>query len=181
MAQQRETLLTGPQMSEIMDRLAREVLVRHPDNGNLLLVGIRQGGEKLARRIKERLDVLLKSDIPCGVVDINLYRDDWTTKSSMPKVGPTSIPVNLGGRNVLLVDDVLFTGRTVRAAMDALMDLGRPGIIELLVMVDRNHRELPIRADYCGLVTDTARENVVDVLFGEDDGDEGVFLVRSEG
>lgn len=173
-----ETLLTGPQMGLVIDRLAREVAIRHIDHDHLVLIGIRQGGELLARRLKPKLDELLKTEVPQGAVDINLYRDDWTTSNTIPKVGPTSIPVDVGGMNVLLIDDVLFTGRTVRAAMDAIIDLGRPRRIELLVLVDRNHRELPIRADYCGLVNDSDRSNKVDVRFVEEDGEDGVFLNR---
>jgi len=137
MSSQSETrLLSGPEMSDLLDQLAANIVQSHNGQTGLTLIGIQRGGAHLARRLKERLDKNLKTSLPLGIIDINLYRDDWTRSSIKPRVGKTEIPFSIDNKDVLLIDDVLYTGRTVRAAMDALIDFGRPRRIELLVFVD---------------------------------------------
>jgi pyrimidine operon attenuation protein/uracil phosphoribosyltransferase len=148
--------------------MAREVVQRHPKADGLALVGVRTGGAFLSNRL---LHALGQADGPAaqhGVIDITLYRDDWTRLHSRPKVGKTEIDFSLDDKVVVLVDDVLFTGRTVRAAMDALIDFGRPCRIELAVLIDRGHRELPIQPDYVGARLETTRQEVIDVLLTEE-------------
>lgn len=172
-------LLTGEQMAETIDRLADEIAQSHNGNRSLALIGIRTGGAHLAGRLKEKLDRSGSGNTPFGIVDINLYRDDWTRTAAIPRVGPTEIPFSIDDKDVLLVDDVLFTGRTIRAAMDALIDFGRPRRIELLVLVDRGHRELPICADFVGLKTPTDRDDLVNVLLTESDDRDEVTLITA--
>ncbi len=171
-------LLTGPEMAETLDRLASEIARSHNGNSSLVLVGIRTGGAFLALRLKERLDGLLGTEVPAGIIDINLYRDDWTRATTIPRVGKTDIPFSIDDKDVLLVDDVLYTGRTVRAALDALIDFGRPRRIELLVLVDRGHRELPICANFVGLTTETHKDDLVNVRLTESDDRDEVTLIK---
>ncbi|MBW1712483.1 MAG: bifunctional pyr operon transcriptional regulator/uracil phosphoribosyltransferase PyrR [Deltaproteobacteria bacterium] len=179
MSSQSETrLLSGPEMSDLLDQLAANIVQSHNGQTGLTLIGIQRGGAHLARRLKERLDKNLKTSLPLGIIDINLYRDDWTRSSIKPRVGKTEIPFSIDNKDVLLIDDVLYTGRTVRAAMDALIDFGRPRRIELLVFVDRGHRELPIAPDFVGLVTETDRDDLVNVYLQEQDGRDEVALLR---
>lgn len=170
------TLLTREGMARTLERLAYEVLERHHGPDELLLVGIRRRGVDLARRLARILGERVGRDIPLGTLDINLYRDDWTSLSAMPALGASSIPLPLEGRQVILVDDVLYTGRTVRAALEAILDYGRPKRVELLVLVDRGHRELPIHADYVGRRVNTSRAEQVNVLLEERDGVDEVRL-----
>jgi Pyrimidine operon attenuation protein/uracil phosphoribosyltransferase len=143
---------------------------------NLALLGIQRRGVVIAARIREVLEKRLGHKLPFGELDINLYRDDWTTLDSQPVIGPTNIPFDLSLYEVLLVDDVLFTGRTVRAALEAMGDHGRPQKVELLALIDRGHRELPIQADFVGKVIQTRRNDHVDVSVVEVDGNDEVFL-----
>ncbi len=172
-------LLDGEQMASVIDRLADDVARNHNHDSHLVLIGIRTGGAFLAHRLKALLDERLDLELPCGIIDINLYRDDWTRVAVRPRVGKTEVSFSIDDKDVLLVDDVLYTGRTIRAALDALIDLGRPRRIELLVLVDRGHRELPICADFVGLSTQTARDDLVDVRLEEHDGIDEVSLVKS--
>lgn len=168
----KKTILNADGVRQAIDRLADEILEAHPDWGNLVLVGIRTGGMYLARRLQALLQERLHTTVQTGVIDINLYRDDWTRVASKPVVGKTELYFSIDDRAVVLVDDVLFTGRTVRAAMGALNDFGRPARIELAVLADRGHRELPICANYTGLTVTTTREERVNVYFsdaGEED------------
>lgn len=174
-------IIRAEEMSQVLDRLTDEVFKGHNGNSHLVLVGIRTGGAILAFRLKKRLDERLGSEVPCGIIDINLYRDDWTHAATRPRVGKTEIPFSINGKDVLLVDDVLYTGRTVRAALDAIIDLGRPRRIELLVMVDRGHRELPICADFTGLTIKTRRDDMVNVHLKEHDGRDEVCLIPGTG
>ncbi|NHZ47557.1 bifunctional pyr operon transcriptional regulator/uracil phosphoribosyltransferase PyrR [Nitratidesulfovibrio liaohensis] len=169
-------LLTEEEMRRALERLAYQVLERHGDCAGLVLVGIQRRGADIAARLGRIIAERLSCALPSGALDINLYRDDWTTLSAKPAIGPSDIPVDLDGRDVLLVDDVLFTGRTIRAALEALLDYGRPRRVELLVLVDRGHRELPIHADYVGRVVNTGRNEQVDVLLRERDGRDEVLL-----
>ena len=170
------TLLTREDMARTFERLAYEVLERHHGADELLLVGIQRRGVDLARRLARILGERVGRDIPLGTLDINLYRDDWTSLSAMPALGASSIPLPLEGRQVILVDDVLYTGRTVRAALEGILDYGRPNRVELLVLVDRGHRELPIHADYVGRSVNTSRAEQVNVLLEERDGVDEVRL-----
>lgn len=175
------TLMTREDMARTLERLACQVLERHgaDDAGGLLLVGIRRRGVDLARRLARILGDRLGREIPLGTLDINLYRDDWTSLAAMPALGASSIPLPLEGRRVLLVDDVLYTGRTIRAALEGILDYGRPATVELLVLIDRGHRELPIHADYVGRVIDSSRSERVDVLLEEQDGSDEVRLTSA--
>lgn len=167
-------ILDEDEMQATLARLAAEIQKAHPAPTNLLLAGIERRGADLAVRLADLMG-LRKNDI--ARLDINLYRDDWTRLSDgVPHIGSSSMPALPDDRPVLLVDDVLFSGRTVRAAMEAIMDFGRPGKIELLVLVDRGHRELPICADFVGRHLETEKEQHVDVLLRERDGRDAVIL-----
>lgn len=174
------TLLSREDMARTLERLAYQVLERHHAPQELLLVGIQRRGADLARRLARVLGERLGREIPLGTLDINLYRDDWTSLSAMPALGASSIPLPLEGRQVILVDDVLYTGRTIRAALEAILDYGRPARVELLVLVDRGHRELPIHADYVGRTVNTSRTEQVNVLLEERDGVDEVRLTSPQ-
>lgn len=162
-----QTVCDASQVSQLLQAMAQAVLQAHPDPQALCLVGIRTGGEFLARRLQKLLAQRLGAAPDTGVMDITLYRDDWTLLHSRPKVGSTTIDFEIEGRVVLLVDDVLYTGRTVRAALDALMDFGRARRIELAVLIDRGGRELPIQPDYVGLTVQGQAGEVIEVLLSE--------------
>lgn len=164
------------QIQRALTRIAHEILEANRGTENLRLVGIRTRGAPLAKRLAQRIEEIEGRPCPVGILDITLYRDDLTTIARQPLVRRTEIPFSIDERTVVLVDDVLFTGRTVRAALDALMDLGRPRRIQLAVMIDRGHRELPIRADFVGKNVPTARDEIVAVLLDETDGDERVVI-----
>ncbi len=150
-----------------LNQICEQLLSRHPQLDEMVLVGIRTGGVFLAERLKQK--ILLKGgvDLPMGIIDITLYRDDWTRLSQTPEVKKTEIRFPIEDKNVLLVDDVLFTGRTIRAAIDALLDLGRPRRVELAVLIDRGQRELPISADYIGKTLEISRQDSVNVELKE--------------
>lgn len=170
-------IMSGEEIEKALSRLSHEILERVPDIGKLAIVGIRNRGTYLAERIKERIKKIAKVQVPLGVVDITLYRDDLSAIGPQPVVRSTKLPFDIAGKRVILVDDVLYTGRTVRAALNELMDFGRPGAIQLAVLVDRGHRELPIRADYVGKNIPTSREEMVEVRLNEVDGREEVVIV----
>jgi pyrimidine operon attenuation protein/uracil phosphoribosyltransferase len=165
-------------MARTLSRIAHEILERHPDPRRLALVGVRSRGVPLARRLARLFADAAGSEPAVGAIDISLYRDDFTSLAAQPITKGTDILFSLDGRTVVLVDDVLYTGRTVRAALDQLIDFGRPARIELAVLVDRGHRELPIRADYVGRTLATARDEAVQVLVREEDGRDEVLLHR---
>lgn len=169
-------LMNAEEIARTLDRLAYQILERRGDSPDLCLVGIQRRGADIAARLAAILSQRLQRDVPCGALDIALYRDDWTANGAQPSVGPTSIPFPIQGRDLILVDDVLFTTRTVRAALEALMDFGRPRRVELLVLIDRGHHEMPIHADYVGRAVNTARQEHVDVLIAERDGTDEVRL-----
>jgi pyrimidine operon attenuation protein/uracil phosphoribosyltransferase len=158
-------------------RMAHEIVERQDDLERTVLVGVRSRGVPLAQRLALLLEQASGTRVPVGALDITLYRDDVHTLAAQPILKATEIPFSIDGRTVLLTDDVLFTGRTVRAALDELIDFGRPARIELAVLVDRGHRELPIRADYVGLSVSTARAEVVQVRLLEQDGEDRVALL----
>lgn len=170
-------LLNQEEISRILDRLASEVVERHALCKDIVLVGIERRGADLARRLQGLLEARTGAKCALGTLDINLYRDDWTSLTSSPSVGTSRMQVHIPGAPVLLVDDVLYTGRTVRSALEAIMDYGRPARVELLVLVDRGCRELPIQADYVGRTIATTPEDRVDVLLTERDGRDEVNLV----
>lgn len=161
-----------------LTRIAHEILERHRDVGQLVLVGIRTRGVPLSQRLQKKIAAIEGTDLPLGILDINLYRDDITSVGPSAILKETIIHFPIDDRRVILADDVLFTGRTIRAALDGLMDFGRPRSIELAVLVDRGHRELPIRADYVGKNVPTSLEEMVQVLLREEDGRDEVLLVK---
>ncbi|WP_216319701.1 bifunctional pyr operon transcriptional regulator/uracil phosphoribosyltransferase PyrR [Deinococcus aestuarii] len=164
------TILTADEVRRALTRIAHEIVERNRGAENLALIGIHTRGIPLADRLAAKLSELEGVDVPTGRLDITLYRDDLTEIARQPIIRETQVPFDLARRRVILVDDVLYTGRTVRAALDALIDLGRPEGIQLAVLVDRGHRELPIRADYVGKNLPTARTEVVKVRLTETDG-----------
>jgi pyrimidine operon attenuation protein/uracil phosphoribosyltransferase len=163
-------------MERALVRLTHEILERNRGVEGLVLIGIRTGGVYLAERIREKIEQIEKVRISSGIIDITLYRDDFAVGLPRPLVGKTEIPFSLRDKRVILVDDVLYTGRTVRAAMDALIDFGRPQFIQLAVLIDRGHRELPIQADYVGKKVVTAPQDEVTVIFREVDGQDRVII-----
>jgi pyrimidine operon attenuation protein/uracil phosphoribosyltransferase len=175
---ERQELMDADRLSRTLSRMAHEILERHPDIRGTVLVGVRTRGVPLARRLAALLRDAAGVEPPVGALDITLYRDDLTTVGPQPVLKGTDIPTSIDGRTVVLVDDVLFTGRTVRAALDELIDFGRPSRIELAVLVDRGHRELPVHADYAGRTLTTTRDEVVQVRLKEEDGDDRVVLLE---
>lgn len=163
-------VMNADDVARALRRIAGEVTERNRGADALCLVGVRRGGVPLAYRLRVLLRELEGRDVPVGTVDINLYRDDLGTSLAAPVVGRSDIHFDLDGRVVLLVDDVLYTGRTVRAAIDALMDYGRPKAVQLCALIDRGHRELPIAADYIGRAVETRRDERVDVILDAEDG-----------
>lgn len=159
--------LNAEEIHEALDRMVAQMVIDYPDTERLVLIGIRTGGAFLANRIKELIKAEKGLTVPTGALDITLYRDDWTRINHKPLVGKTEVPVCLDNKIIILVDDVLYTGRTVRAALDALIDFGRPRRISLAVLVDRGGRELPISADYSAIRLDTKQEERINVYFKE--------------
>jgi pyrimidine operon attenuation protein/uracil phosphoribosyltransferase len=175
---ERQELMDKDRLARTLSRMAHEILERHPELRGTVLVGVRTRGVPLARRLAAQIREASGVEPPVGALDITLYRDDLTTVGPQPVLKGTDIPTSIDGRTVVLVDDVLYTGRTVRAALDELIDFGRPSRIELAVLVDRGHRELPIHADYAGRTLTTTREEVVQVQLEEEDGQDRVVLLE---
>jgi pyrimidine operon attenuation protein / uracil phosphoribosyltransferase len=150
----------------------------HKGTEGLALIGIQTRGVYLAQRLHKKIKEIEGVDVPTGQVDITLYRDDWTRISINPVIQATEIPFSVDGKKIILVDDVLFTGRTIRCAMDALIDFGRPDRIELAVLVDRGHRELPIQGNYVGKFVETRRSEMVNVMVTEYDGEDKVVIEK---
>jgi len=159
-------------------RIAHEIVEKNKGTKGLCLVGIRNRGAYLAQRLADCIEKIEREKIPVGILDITLYRDDLTLVATSPVVSKTEIDFDITGKNLVLVDDVLYTGRTVRAALDALIDFGRPRSIQLAVLIDRGHRELPIRADYAGKNIPTAQNETVEVHLLETDGEDAVVIVE---
>jgi pyrimidine operon attenuation protein / uracil phosphoribosyltransferase len=167
-------------ITRTLQRLTHEILERNHGCESLVMVGIRNRGDVLAKRLLKTIETVEKCpNVPLGVLDITLYRDDFQKLNENPIVQETDIPFDITDKKVILVDDVLFTGRTIRAAMDALMDFGRPANIQLAVLVDRGHRELPIHADYVGQSIATSPKDGVQVRLTETDGEDGVYRISS--
>jgi pyrimidine operon attenuation protein / uracil phosphoribosyltransferase len=171
-------LMSASEIDRTLVRLAHEILEKTLDLEELALIGIRRRGVPLAQRLAKKIEALEKREIPVGILDINLYRDDLSTVDVKPVVGSTEIPFPVVGKDIVLTDDVLFTGRTVRAALDALFHHGRPARVQLLALIDRGHRELPIEARYVGRKVPTSRNEIIEVKFQEIDGIEKVLLVE---
>lgn len=169
-------VLDSEQIRRSLARIAHEILEKNRGADALALVGIRTRGEFLAKRVLEHIVEIEAQEIPFGVVDITLYRDDIAHSAAQPLVRGTDLPFNVDRYAVVLVDDVLFTGRTVRSALDAIIDFGRPRSVQLAVLCDRGHRELPIRADYVGKSIPTSRTQEVEVLITEKDGEDAVYI-----
>lgn len=173
-------ILDKDTISRSLTRIAHEILEKNKGTQNLCLVGIRNRGAYLAKRLADFIEQIEKERLPVGILDITLYRDDLTLIAAQPVVHKTEIEFDISDKNVVLVDDVLYTGRTVRAALDALIDFGRPKSIQLAVLVDRGHRELPIRADYVGKNIPTAQNETVEVRLEEVDGKDEVVIVEKD-
>ena len=171
-------ILNADEIDTTLDQMASSIYEQVPDKDNLVLVGIRTGGVYLANRLHEKIKGKTGREIPVGILDIGLYRDDWTKLSTNPVVRSTELPVPIDERVVVLVDDVFFTGRTVRAAMDALIDFGRPKRIELAVLVDRGHREFPVCATYVGITVSTTLDEVVNVYMRETGEEDRVVVEK---
>lgn len=163
-------------MTRAIKRIAHEIIERNKGTENLMLIGIQRRGVPLAKRIGELIMQEENVTLPVGTLDITFYRDDLSLLAEHPQVKGTDVPANVNGMNVVMVDDVLYTGRTARSAMDAIMDMGRANTIQLAVLIDRGHRELPIRADYVGKNVPTSRQEMIKVSVTEYDGEEGVAL-----
>lgn len=175
----RETIiLDKPAITRAMTRIAHEILEKNKGTENVVLVGIRRGGDHLARFLQKRIREIEGVEVPMGSIDITMYRDDLGSRSTMP-IGKTDILFSLDDKKIVLVDDVLFTGRTIRAALDALIDLGRPRSIQLAVLIDRGHRDLPIRADYVGRNVPTSHSEQITVRFDDQRVPEEVLLAKS--
>jgi pyrimidine operon attenuation protein / uracil phosphoribosyltransferase len=170
------TILAPDDVRRALTRIAHEITERDKGVDDVALVGIADRGDHLARRLAGEIERIEGVAVPVGVLDITFYRDDIGLRAEAPEVHETAIAFDVSGKVVVLVDDVLFTGRTIRAAMDALMDLGRPRAIQLAVLVDRGHRELPIRPDYVGKNVPTSRTDDVRVLVEELDGEDAVVV-----
>lgn len=170
----------GAEIARMVTRIATQIVERNKGVENLGLIGVIRRGDVLAKRLVAELKRLENKDIPVGAIDITLYRDDLKLAAEMPIVQETSIPFDISGMVIVLVDDVLYTGRTVRAALTEILDFGRPRMIQLAVLVDRIHRELPIGADFIGRKIPAAREEIIDVFLEEADGKEGIFIKKRE-
>lgn len=173
----RATLLEAPDMGDLLKRITDDIFNHYKNINNMALIGIHTRGVYLARRIQKMIQQDTGTELPAGAVDINLYRDDWTRVAQQPVVKATDIAFDINDKQIILIDDVLFTGRTVRAALDAIMDFGRPARIELAVLIDRGHRELPIQPDYAGKIVDTRSNQAVNVLLAEIDGIDRVDII----
>ena len=180
MATEEKTVLIMDEQAirRALTRIAHEIIEKNKGVADVVLVGIRTRGVPLAHRIAAEIEKIEGTKLPVGVLDITLYRDDLSTLSYQPIVRPTQMPADITDKTIVLVDDVLFTGRTIRAALDALIDMGRPKVIQLAVLVDRGHRELPIRADYAGKNVPTSRREAVRVQIGDVDGADQVVIEK---
>lgn len=174
-----KVLMSATEMRRALTRIAHEVVERNHGCENLVVVGVYTRGVTLAKRIAAAIKGIEGVEVPVGALDIGLYRDDLPYLGLPPKLRPSDIPADIAGKRVILVDDVLYTGRSIRAAMDALIDFGRPEYVQLAVLVDRGHRELPIRPDYVGKNLPTSRQEEVEVRVKEVDGSDEVVIVNS--
>lgn len=181
MAHNAKKLIDADDLNRTISRLAHEIVERHNGVEHLVFLGVRTRGVPIAGRIIDKIERIEKTRLPLGILDVTMYRDDVFKKIKQPKVQTTEINFDIDGKTVVLVDDVLYTGRTIRAALDAIVDFGRPTKIELAVLIDRGHRELPIRADYVGRTIPTSLNQEIKVRVEEVDGEDGVYLVEGVG
>ncbi len=170
------TLMDEVNLKRALIRIAHQIIEKNEGAENICLIGIKTRGVHLAKRLRDNIKAIIGFDIPVGILDITLYRDDISDVSDDPVLNSSDIPFSISGKDVILVDDVLFTGRTVRAAMDAIVSLGRPSTIQLAILIDRGHREFPIRADYIGKNVPTSRSEMISVNVSESDGTDNVEL-----
>ncbi len=178
LTREKAQLMSASEIDRTLVRLAHEVLERSESLDQLAFIGIRRRGVPLAQRLARKIEALENLSVPVGILDITLYRDDLTTVSNQPVVNATEIPFSVTGKDIILMDDVLYTGRTIRCALDALFDKGRPARVQLLALIDRGHRELPIEARYVGRMVQTTKKEIIEVKFQETDGVEKVLLVE---
>src|SRR5436853_2237527 len=176
LTREKSQLMSASEIDRTLVRLAHEILEKSADLDKLAFIGIRRRGVPLAQRLAAKIEALEQRKIPVGILDINLYRDDLTTVDIKPVVSSTEIPFSVKGKDIILMDDVLYTGRTIRAALDALFDHGRPARVQLLVLIDRGHRELPIEARFIGRTVQTSDVEIIEVKFQEIDEMEKVLL-----
>lgn len=173
-------VLNNETIARCISRISYEIVEKNRDLKHLAVVGIRTAGEFLAKRIHDRIQEIENVEIPFGVIDITLYRDDLSHGHSQPTLKGTDLPFAVSGSRIILVDDVFYTGRTVRSALDAIIDFGRPSCVELAVLADRGHREFPIRPDYVGKNMPTAKEEFVRIRLREQGFEDGVYLITPE-
>jgi pyrimidine operon attenuation protein/uracil phosphoribosyltransferase len=178
LTREKSQLMSASEIDRTLVRLAHEILEKSEDLERLAFIGIRRRGVPLAQRLSQKIESLERRKIPVGILDINLYRDDLSTVGAAPVVNSTEINFPVTGKDIILMDDVLYTGRTIRAALDALFDQGRAARVQLLVLIDRGHRELPIEARYVGRMVQTSSSEIIEVKFQEIDGMEKVLLVE---
>ena len=178
MSEQRSQVMDSDEIRRALTRVAHEIIEKNKGAERLALVGIRSKGVPLAERLAKLINEIEGVRVPVGALDITLYRDDYMTRHA--QVGPTEIPFDVGGHDIVLVDEVIYTGRTVRCALDALIDMGRPASIQLAVLIDRGHRELPIRPDFVGKNLPTSHKELVDVQLREIGGDDKVYILKNE-
>jgi pyrimidine operon attenuation protein/uracil phosphoribosyltransferase len=177
---EKAVVMTAGDMNRVLARMASQIVENNPDLSGVLLVGIRRRGVPLAERIAAKIEEMDGVSVATGALDITLYRDDLTTVAERPVINKTELPANITGKTIILVDDVLYTGRTIRAAMDELIDFGRPRRVQLCVLVDRGWRELPIQADYVGKNVTTTEAEIIKVMLPEFDETEQVLLVAQK-
>ncbi len=175
---EKSQLMSASEIDRTLVRLAHEILERTSNLDKLAFIGIRRRGVPLAQRLAKKIEDLEHRKVPVGILDINLYRDDLSTVSHQPVLNSTDIPFEVTGKDIILMDDVLYTGRTIRAALDALFDQGRAARVQLLVLIDRGHREIPIEAQYTGRMVQTTDIEIIEVKFQEIDGMEKVLMVE---
>ena len=178
MVQQNSQVMDADEIRRALTRIAHEIIEKNKGAEKLAVVGVRRKGVPLAERLAKLISEIEGMKVPVGALDIALYRDDIMTRQ--PAVGQTEIPFDVNGRTIVLVDEVIYTGRTVRCALDALMDMGRPAAIQLAVLIDRGHRELPVRPDYIGKNLPTSRKETVDVQLAEIQGEDKVLIVKQD-
>ena len=178
LTREKAQLMSASEIDRTLVRLAHEILEKTKNLDQLAFIGIRRRGVPLAQRLAAKIESLEKRKVPVGILDINLYRDDLSTVDIKPVVSATEIPFEVAGKDIILMDDVLYTGRTIRAALDALFDHGRPARVQLLVLIDRGHRELPIEARFIGRIVQTTDLEIIEVKFQEIDSMEKVLLVE---
>lgn len=174
----KKLLVDAGELSELVEQLAREIGARHKDVRDLALVGVKRRGVPLAHRLAALLGKQMKAEVPVGAIDITLYRDDLQLVAETPIVRGSEIGFDINDKTVVLVDDVIYTGRTVRAALTELLDYGRPTRIQLAVLIDRGYRELPVAPDFVGKQVETEAGDIVDICLEEEDGEDGVYLTH---